>query len=196
MGRGMELDIAGSQLCDGPPAVVGVTHVVAGLHLAPFVGEQVMDADRVRHLGVKMEAVGMDHSQRPYLHLRTGFLSDFPQDASEHGFGGLQTAADDLPSPGRFRVGEDSRRMRLSSLMMIACTATAELAKRRPWASVMNGCGVDILVLGGRSPVPSPDFLHPRPLPGGELTGGGIPFFSLAPRGGEGLGEGVRGGPF
>ena len=106
MGRGMEPDVCSGQLLERPPAVVGVTHVVARLHLTPFVGEQVIDADHIRHLVVKLvEGVGMHHSQRPDLYLWAGFLADFPQDASEHRLGGLQTATDDLPLawpvPGR-----------------------------------------------------------------------------------------------
>jgi hypothetical protein len=38
--------------------------------------------------------------------------------------------------------------MRSSASTMIAWTATAEQAKRRPWASVMNGRGVCISVFG------------------------------------------------
>src|SRR5262249_32935053 len=48
-------------------------------------------------------------------------------------------------SPGRFRVGEDSRSTRSSASRIIACTATAEQAKCRvPRALVMNGCGLGI----------------------------------------------------
>src|SRR2546425_3287490 len=48
-------DVGGGQLLEGPPAIVGVMHVIARLHLTSFVSEQVIDADHIRHLGVKME---------------------------------------------------------------------------------------------------------------------------------------------
>jgi len=63
-------------------------------------------------------------------------------------FGSLKGAAADLPlvrTVLRRRGEQDTRSM---ALRMIACTATAEQAKRRgPWTVVRNGWFVDIVVL-------------------------------------------------
>lgn len=106
-GEGVGFDFAGDGDCgaeaeviEGNPVDVGAGHVVGGDDGAAEVPDGEGDADDVVEDGIEAERGGVDGAEDLEGEVGAEFLAQFPAEAGERGFAGLEGAAGGFP--GRF----------------------------------------------------------------------------------------------